>query len=287
LRDLGLTVILGDEARGLPRYPNPFLRIEQRVVEFVGMLRDPDIDAIWCLDGGAGASYLLPRLASEWAMKPWTPKPVIGFSDVNFLLLYLVKLGHVCFLGANVSCEFDQDEKSLVATVQAFRRGLPPVDVALADLPVELVQEGDCQGHLVGGTFSVLREITGTPYCPNLEGAILFFEEHGTAAPGENEYLLWERLQGIELGKFWSAVKGFVVGEISCSGPYGTDADLFPQVWEILDRSLRSATSGPIVLGFPFGVSTMATPIPIGVQAELSARRDRFRLSWELPEGMR
>jgi muramoyltetrapeptide carboxypeptidase len=254
------------------------------------MLRDPSIDAIWCTDGGAGASYLLPILAKEWERQAWKPKPVLGFSDVTFLTTYLVKLGHVCFLSQNVSCEHDQHEEDLrkvlayISRESTTRMVDHPEGVwGTGRLPVEILRPGRAQGLFLGGTFSVLANMIGTPYCPSFEGALVFFEEHGVNAPGEREYQLWDRMQGVELNGRWRGTAGFVVGEVEIGGPYETDEDLFPDLWQVLERTLLPMTGGPIVSGLPFGVSQKEFPLPVGVQAELIADRGQAELRWTIP----
>jgi muramoyltetrapeptide carboxypeptidase len=283
LESVGFVPILGSVALGRPSYTTPFRAIEHRADELVCMLRDDSIDAIWCLDGGAGASYLLPYLARAWDQQPWdTKKPIVGFSDVTFLLLYLVRLGHVAFFAPNVSCEREQDVTDLRLAAKLFAEERIPE----LQHTVEVHQHGSCEGTFLGGTFSPLVNMIGSPFCPNFEGSIVFFEEHGTHAPGQREYLLWQGLQGLELNGALQGAAGFAVGEIEIGGPYETDEDLFPDLWEVLDRTLSPMTTGPIVSGLEIGRSRLAQPLPLGTKALTRTIRETSTccIEWSIPD---
>jgi muramoyltetrapeptide carboxypeptidase len=274
-------VRLGSVAASRPNYNSPFNRLEERAEELVGMLRDDSIDAVWCLDGGAGASYLLPILKQEYEREPWPAKPVIGWSDITFLLMYLVKLGHKCFVAKHVACENEEHDVSVRNAVVQLQRILGS-SYYHVDYPIETLRDGEAEGLCLGGTISVLTNMMGTEYCPSFDGSLVFFEEHGTNAPGEREYLLWDKIQGIQLGGYWKNVAGFVVGEVEIGGPYETDEDLFPTLWEVLERTLNPLTAGPVVTGFPFGVSRKSCVVPIGVPAKMYVSNSSCDIEWWL-----
>jgi muramoyltetrapeptide carboxypeptidase len=268
---------VGAVASSRPNFNSPFLRLEQRASELLGMLYDTEVDAIWCMDGGAGASYLLPILAEAYDKKPWAKKAVLGFSDITFLLMYFTKLGHPCFLAPNVACESDHDEEELRRAVTTLVDQPSTLNLAC---PAEILQPGRAEGTFIGGTLSVLANMIGTDYCPSFDGSVLFLEEHGANAPGEREYLLWERLQGVELSNRWKGVSAFVVGEIETGGPYSTEEDLFPDVWDVLDHTLVPMTAGPVATGIPFGMSRKDSVLPLGCPVVVQATHAGCAIRW-------
>lgn len=281
LRSAGFDPILGDVTTGCPSF-DPYGHLDERVRELVGFLRDPDIDVVWIADGGMGACHLLPKLAEEWAREPWPRKPVIGFSDASFILLYLVKLGHVCYYAPNVLCEDEEDARSLNGAAVLLGGGLlrfgGPFRVRHA---VDTLRSGRATGTLLSGNFSVMREMLGTPYAPSFDGSLVFFEEHGFDFPGQAEYLLWFFTQGIELGGWWDRVAAFMVGGISFKGPYETEQDQL-SMWDVLQRFLLPRTAGPVAAGFPFRQDHMPTPMPLGVEASLSVQGGMLELEMDL-----
>jgi muramoyltetrapeptide carboxypeptidase LdcA involved in peptidoglycan recycling len=246
------------------------------------MLRDPTIDAVWCADGGAGASYLVPWLKASFENVPWEArKPVIGFSDCTFLTTYLTTLGHLGILGPNLSSTSNAED---AAISRCARFLLHPRDFhVFENLDADVLQEGEVKAPLLGGTFGVLREMMGTRFCPRFEDKLIFFEEHGTMAPGEHEYIFWDRIQGIQLGQWWEDVAGFAIGEIELGGAYEEDQGLFTDIWTILEKTIVPMTDGPVVASIPFGAATKAAPLPLGVQATLKAKRGKCSLTFDLP----
>jgi muramoyltetrapeptide carboxypeptidase len=268
-----------------PNWHGPFRPVEPRVAELVSALRNPEIDAVWCADGGAGASYLLPHLARAYEERPWpTTKPVVGFSDVNFVQLYLTKLGHPCYLAPNAILDADNDAETLETAARwfherwYFKEG-GPLELSF---PADIYREGEARGVFIGGNFSVLSAISQAPkYAPDFKGSLLFFEEHGPSLPGQHEYSLWEKLQALQLSQAWAGALAILVGEVEVEGPYATDEDLFPSLYEVIERTLPTMTEGPVVVGFPFGTSSKSQPIPLGVPARLEAKDGHCKVTWE------
>src|SRR5882672_1558993 len=57
----------------------------ERVADLNAALRDPTLDAIWCLRGGYGVTRILDQV--EFEALAQRPRAVIGFSDITALLL--------------------------------------------------------------------------------------------------------------------------------------------------------------------------------------------------------
>ncbi|MDF1506094.1 LD-carboxypeptidase, partial [Roseisolibacter sp. H3M3-2] len=55
----------------------------ERAADVNAALRDPAVDAVWCLRGGYGAMRLLPAL--DWDALRARPRALIGYSDVTAL----------------------------------------------------------------------------------------------------------------------------------------------------------------------------------------------------------
>ena len=69
----------------------------RRLAELHVALADPDLRAVFCARGGYGATRLLPELA---ALAPaGVPKPLVGFSDITALHLWLQAHGRCSIHG--------------------------------------------------------------------------------------------------------------------------------------------------------------------------------------------
>ena len=81
LKSLGLQPILGehvyDKFRHMGGTP------QNRADDFNKFIRNPEIKAVFCSTGGAGAQYMLPYLDYENLRK--NPKPIFGISDASTL----------------------------------------------------------------------------------------------------------------------------------------------------------------------------------------------------------
>src|SRR5262245_64016372 len=137
------------------------------------MLDDPTIRAVFCARGGYGAQRIVPTL--DLAAVRRQPKPVVGYSDATVLMAALVRAGVVGIHGPMVAVDLARglSPRSLahLERVLSDPSYLWEVEVPLA------IRPGRATGRLLGGTLSVLATTLGTPYAPDLEGAVLFLED--------------------------------------------------------------------------------------------------------------
>src|SRR5271170_4728624 len=70
---------------------------ERRLTELMAALTDPGIRAVFCARGGYGATRLLARLRAQ-AM-PTPAKPLVGFSDITALHLWVQSRGFTSIHG--------------------------------------------------------------------------------------------------------------------------------------------------------------------------------------------
>src|SRR5262245_54292660 len=74
---------------------------ERRTAEFLQMLRNPEVRAIFCARGGYGSGRLIPYLEPELFRA--NPKIVNGSSDITLLLSFMDSAGIVSFHGPMVA----------------------------------------------------------------------------------------------------------------------------------------------------------------------------------------
>ena len=84
---LGFKVVVGETCRARHGYLAG--ADELRAAEVNQMFRDPNIDGIFCIRGGYGATKILPYL--DYDMIQANPKVFAGYSDVTALHIVLIK----------------------------------------------------------------------------------------------------------------------------------------------------------------------------------------------------
>ena len=85
------------------------------------------------------------------------------------------------------------------------------------------------EGHLIGGNLTLLQCLIGTPYFPDLDGAILFLEEVGEELYRVDRMLAHlrligalDRLAGIVVGRFTELQRQIPDGALGLDEVLGT-----------------------------------------------------------------
>lgn len=249
-----------------------------RVADLNTALEDPTMDAVWCLRGGYGVTRLLDRVNYE-ALARW-PKPVIGFSDITALLLAIrAQTGLVTFHGPMSRAPltgFSRTHFEQVLT-RAEPAGLlagrtPPAEVLVPRSPrIVALAGGAAEGPLVGGNLTLLLALAGTPYFPDLTGALLFLED-----VAEDLYRVDRLLSQLRLMGVLKQLAGVVVGQFTDmkrgagdGGALAFDEVLF---------SYLARLKIPVAYGFPFGHVDDQWTLPLGVRARLDADQGTLTL---------
>jgi muramoyltetrapeptide carboxypeptidase len=137
---------------------------------------------------------------------------------------------------------------------------------------VQTITAGVARGRLLGGNLTVLTALVGTPYFPDLRGAILLLED-----VDEAEYRVDRMLTQLALAGILAGVAGVVFGHCtdckgSSSGVYGgfTISDVL--------RQHLGALGVPAFQGSFFGHLENQFTLPLGTLAEIDATAGTIRL---------
>ena len=226
----------------------------RRLAELSDALLDPAIKAVFCARGGYGATRLLRQLAT---LKLAAPKPLVGFSDITALHLWLQSLGIMSIHGPVLTQLGQLPEATRQRLFDLLESTAPAAALRGSDTYVP----GVAEGPLLGGTLSVLTRLLGTPYLPALEGAILLLED-----VGERPYRLDRMWTHLDLAGVLRQVRGVAFG--SFTGCEEKDADYGAA--DVL-RELAAATGLPCVAGLPIGHGAANEPVPLGARVRLDA----------------
>lgn len=243
---------------------------QERLADLNGAIRDPAIDAIWCLRGGYGVTRILDTVDYEALAR--TPKILIGYSDITALLNAVTRVtGTVTFHGpiarANLT-RFSREhlECAVRHPAPAGRLGRiePPDDVLGAcHGRIVTLRPGTAEGPLAGGNLTLLQALVGTPYFPDLQGAILFIED-----VGEDLYRVDRVLAHLRTVGALDRLAGVVVGQFTEMKKATPDGALgFDEILETYFGPLEV----PVASGFPIGHVDDQWTLPLGVRARLDA----------------
>ncbi len=232
-----------------------------RIEEFNSALRHPEARALVCVRGGYGALRLLPYIDYEAVRRH--PKLVVGYSDITALQLALyAKAGLPSLSGPMVAVEWDApDEKSEALFWALARDGYTGPLAGPSGETLEGVRSGQAEGVLLGGNLSLITRLIGTPYLPDLTGAILFLEE-----VGEEPYRVDGLLAQLKLSGILEKLGGLVLGGFTEWEPVH-DRPFLP-LEEVLDHYLRDLDV-PVARGLLYGHFPVKNTLPIGVRAGL------------------
>jgi len=243
---------------------------DQRLADLNAALNDAAIDGVWCLRGGYGATRILDRVDFEALAR--RPKPLIGYSDITALLNAAVRLANVVsFHGPVARASMPafsrwHFERVLACAEPAGRLGRIPdrPDVLVPqENRIVTLRSGIAEGPLAGGNLSLLQCLIGTPWAPDLRGAILFVED-----VGEDLYRVDRMLAHLRAVGALAALAGVLVGRFTeLKRQTGDGALGFDEVLS----SYFLPLGVPVAYGFPIGHIQDQWTLPLGVRARLDA----------------
>ena len=247
---------------------------EARARDIEEAFSDPEVDAVFCLNGGHAAAMVLRHL--DYDLIAANPKPFVGFSDITVLHCALAaEAGLVTFWGP----VFGQLGRAAPFTRNGLLRALTSTEplgvVDPSGPPARTIVPGEAEGELVGGTISLLSSLLGTPWEVDTRGKILLLEDVGEE-PCRVHRLLFHMLNAGKLDE----CAGICLAEFTNCGPktvrplwHGpslTLDDVFEHVLEPLGI--------PTIYGLPLGHGPLLQTVPFGVRARLDADAGRLEL---------
>ncbi len=231
-------------------------RDRDRVVDLQRAWSDPTVDAVITLGGGWGgarvleAGFRFPRRAK------WT----LGFSDTSSLLLAQWAAG----LPGAIHGSSGGDDLQWQRTVNLLS-GRPVAPLKGTALRAKTASPMDrVSGPLVVTNLTVATHLIGTPWFPDLHGAVLVLEDVGEAPYRIDRMLtqwrsagLLQDLAAIGCGRFSWAKDDILPGDFSME--------------EVLEERLGDLGI-PVLLNLPVGHGQPNMALPLGRRAELDPR---------------
>jgi muramoyltetrapeptide carboxypeptidase len=249
---------------------------KDRAADINAMYADKSVRAVFAVRGGWGCARLLPYLDFD-AIRA-NPKLLVGFSDITALhLAFAAKTDCPTIHGPNAAnswgaLSWDSFRRLAFAGETPTWRSPPLREDRLAPRSgIRTFRPGKASGRLVGGNLAVLSALVGTPFMPDMTGAILFLEE-----TGEAEYRLDRMLTQLALAGVLGRVAGVAFGQCTrCSGGEANYSGF--TVSEVLDQHF-TPLGVPAFQGALFGHVANQFSMPVGIRAEIDADAGTIRI---------
>ena len=127
-------------------------------------------------------------------------------------------------------------------------------------------REGKAHGTLLGGNLASLEGLLGTPWEPDWQDSILFWEDIGKPTNRLDMALTHFRDAGV-----FNKIAGMIVGElVSCDPPDGG------QTLEEMLREVIGEFSFPVLMHVDIGHTDDKITLPIGIESELNSEGGIF-----------
>jgi muramoyltetrapeptide carboxypeptidase len=235
---------------------------QQRLDDIHDFLRDDEVTALWCLRGGYGSGRLLPYLNYDLIRS--VRKPIIGYSDItalhNGINNHTGLTGYHAPVGTSDFTEYTLKHLTPLLFNPGDVHSIEPSETTDAEAPV-VINEGKAEGRLLGGNLTVFAALCGTPYIPDLKGAILFFED-----VGEEPYRLDRMLNQLHQTSDFNQLNGVILGHFTDSDP--KDPSKSFTVQEVMQQAFAGLNI-PIIYRYSFGHISHQCSLPVGATARV------------------
>ena len=231
---------------------------ERRRAEFIEMLENKEVRAIFCARGGYGSGHLIPHISADLIRK--NPKIISGASDITLLLNWTERAGVVAFHGPMVATSIRQgtsgyDRELLLDLLRGSSSLRFPTD------GTKVLRSGRSEGRLTGGCLSLVVSTLGTSHEIDTIDIILVLEDID-AKP----YLIDRMITHLKHAGKFEGVQAVVFGEmLNCQQHANQGYALDEVLLDLLDEFRF-----PVLFGFATGHTSRPNVIvPFGVRARL------------------
>ncbi len=233
---------------------------EQRAADLMAAFTDPAVRLIVPATGGKGAAHLLDLL--DYEVIRANPKIFTGISDPSIVGNAIYHRAGLVALNGPSGYDFFQPEVD-ADTETAFWRivsgSVTGHEVKGDGWRVLRGAGQETTGHVVGGHLGTIRALIGTPWMPDVRGAVLLLEEVFVPWVAVDQALTHLRLAGV-----FDQIAALVVGvPIDCPRDDAPDED-----WDqMILRCVGGACT--VITNVEFGHTARKIPFVIGGRVTL------------------
>ncbi len=235
---------------------------EVRASEFMDLIQDEAVQAIFFIRGGWGCARLLHLLNFDRIKE--NPKVIMGFSDITTLLNAISsKTGLVTFHGPSGNSSWNNYSINYINDLLINAKPIAYKNVKGSDHSIETYVGGIASGDLYGGNLSVICGLVGSEYLPNWKGKILFLED-----VMEEPYRVDRMLTQLKLAGVFDDVNGIILGNFrNCTAEESSRSFTLDEVF----RQHFESSNVPVFYGAQIGHVRNKFTVPIGVKVTMNA----------------
>lgn len=220
-----------------------------------------DVQAIFCAKGGENSNTVFEYI--DYELIKQNPKIFCGFSDSTFLLnMIYEKAGLVTFHGSTFKAISDWDAPCVFEDIiNKLVNGNTSLNMNSNSF--EIIKEGICEGVLIGGNLSCIREMVCGAYSIDFKDKILFIEDLGEESNPkfESNFLYYMKQNGV-----FDKINGLWIGNYE----HESEIKLEKIVLDVLENKYNF----PIIKSENFGHIAQKQVIPVGVKAKIDTISD-------------
>lgn len=270
LEEQGFKITFSKNARELDEFKSS--SIKSRVEDIHDAFADKNVKMIFTCRGGFNVNQILPYL--DYDLIKANPKILCGYSDITALLHAIyAKTGLVTYHGPHFSSfGFDNEKEYTKKCLYDCVMNDTPFLLTPSNTAQEyyVIQEGKCEGTIIGGNLCTLNLLQGTPYMPDLKDAVLFIEDDNIMG----DYFVYEfdrNLQSLLQVKGAESVKGIIFGRFDESCKLDR---------EVIKKIVKEKVGPniPIIFGVDFGHVFPMITYPVGGTVEVEATGNDFKI---------
>ncbi len=248
-------------------------QIQSRVDDIHEAFADENVKMIITCIGGFNVNQILPHL--NYDLIKSNPKILCGYSDITALLNAIyAKTGlvsyhgpHFSTFGFNIEPEYTQSYFYYCL----MKNNEISIKPSKTSKEYYVIQEGACEGNIIGGNLCTLNLLQGTPYMPNLSEKILFIEDDNIMG----DYFVYEfdrNLQSLLQVCGADSIKGIVFGRFDECCKLNEN---------IIKKIIKDKVSVdiPVVFGVDFGHVFPVITFPIGGKVKLVAKEQDVNIT--------
>lgn len=267
LESQGFKITFSKNCREMDEFQSSAIR--SRVDDIHEAFSDKNVKMVITCIGGFNVNQILKYI--DYDLIRTNPKILCGYSDITALLnAVYAKTGLITYHGPHF-CSFGFTEEQLYTQKCFF-------ECVMNDEPVSIVpsksaekyciiQEGICEGEIIGGNLCTLNLLQGTPYMPTLQDKVLFIEDDNIMG----DYFVYEfdrNLQSLLQVYGADSITGIIFGRFDKSCKLDEN---------IINRIIRDKISPniPVVFGVDFGHVFPMITFPIGGKVKIEAKGER------------
>lgn len=262
----GFNLTFSKNSREIGKYHSS--SIASRVEDIHEAFCNPNVKMIITCLGGFNVNQLLRHLDYDLIAKH--PKILCGYSDITALhnAIYaktsLVTYHGVHFSTFGFDIEAEYTRKSFLNCT--MKNDIIPLTPSKTAMKYYTIQEGVCEGTIIGGNLCTLNLLQGTPYMPDIRNKVLFLEDDNIMG----DYFIYEFDRNLEsLLQIAGAdtIKGIVLGrfDTSCNMTLETVRDIIHD---------KVSSSIPVVFGVDFGHVLPMITFPVGGTVSINANKN-------------